>query len=50
MLRFVPSGLCRIPLEHLLSIYINVEKFLRNYIIEFHGFIGRVYTALPRTT
>jgi chromate reductase len=28
----------------------SVEKFLRNYMIEFHGFIGRVYTALPRTT
>jgi chromate reductase, NAD(P)H dehydrogenase (quinone) len=27
-----------------------VEKFLRNYMTEFHGFIARVYTVLPRTT
>jgi chromate reductase len=26
------------------------EEFLRNYMKEFHGFIERVYTALPRTT
>jgi chromate reductase len=26
-----------------------VGEFLRNYITEFHGFITRVYTALPRT-
>ncbi|HJQ39399.1 MAG TPA: NADPH-dependent FMN reductase [Thermoanaerobaculia bacterium] len=26
------------------------EEFLRNYIKEFHGFIERVYTAIPRTT
>ncbi len=25
-----------------------VEDFLRNYMIEFHGFIARVYTVLPR--
>ena len=24
------------------------EEFLRNYMAEFHGFIARVYTALPR--
>jgi chromate reductase len=27
----------------------EVEDFLRNYMVEFHGFIQRVYTALPRT-
>ena len=27
-----------------------VEDFLRNYMIEFHGFIARVYTVLPRGT
>ena len=26
----------------------SVAEFLRNYITEFHGFITRVYTALPR--
>lgn len=26
------------------------EEFLRNYMTEFHRFIGRVYTALPRST
>jgi chromate reductase len=26
----------------------SVEEFLRNYMTEFHGFIGRVYTVLPR--
>jgi chromate reductase len=26
----------------------STEKFLRNYITEFHGFIERVYTVLPR--
>jgi chromate reductase len=26
----------------------STEKFLRSYLEEFHGFIGRVYTALPR--
>jgi chromate reductase len=28
----------------------SVADFLRNYIAEFHGFIARVYTALPRNT
>lgn len=28
----------------------KVEEFLRNFMTEFHGFIGRVYTALPRST
>ena len=27
----------------------STESFLRNYITEFHGFIARVYTAIPRT-
>ncbi len=26
------------------------EKFLRNYMKEFHGYIDRVYTAIPRMT
>ncbi len=26
------------------------EEFLKKYITEFHGFIQRVYTAIPRTT
>lgn len=26
-----------------------VEDFLRNYMAEFHGFITRVYTVLPRS-
>jgi chromate reductase len=26
----------------------STEKFLRNYMTEFHGFIQRVYTAIPR--
>jgi chromate reductase, NAD(P)H dehydrogenase (quinone) len=26
----------------------STEKFLRGFMSEFHGFIGRVYTALPR--
>jgi chromate reductase len=26
----------------------STEKFLRNYMTEFHGFITRVYTVLPR--
>ena len=26
----------------------SVSQFLRNYMAEFHGFISRVYTALPR--
>ena len=28
----------------------TTEEFLRHYMTEFHGFIARVYTALPRTT
>ena len=28
----------------------STEEFLRNYMAEFHGFITRVYTVLPRTT
>ena len=28
----------------------SVEDFLRNYITEFHAFIARVYTALPRNS
>ena len=28
----------------------KVEEFLRTYMAEFHGFIGRVYTALPRAS
>jgi chromate reductase len=27
----------------------STEKFLRSYMEEFHGFIERVYTVLPRT-
>lgn len=27
----------------------STEVFLRNYMTEFHGFITRVYTALPKT-
>ena len=26
----------------------STEKFLRGFMTEFHGFIGRVYTAIPR--
>jgi chromate reductase len=29
---------------------VMVEEFLRNYLTEFHKFIVRVYTALPRNT
>jgi chromate reductase len=28
----------------------RTEEFLRNYMTEFHAFIVRVYTVLPRTT
>ena len=28
----------------------STEEFLRNFITEFHGFITRVYTAIPRAT
>ena len=27
----------------------SMAEFLRNYMAEFHGFISRVYSALPRT-
>ena len=26
----------------------STVEFLKNWITEFHGFIGRVYTVLPR--
>jgi chromate reductase len=29
---------------------LSTEEFLRNYMAEFHAFITRVYTVLPRTT
>jgi chromate reductase len=28
----------------------EIREFLRNYMAEFHGFIARVYTALPRNS
>jgi chromate reductase len=28
----------------------ETREFLRNYLVEFHGFITRVYTVLPRNT
>ncbi len=28
----------------------ETREFLRNYLVEFHGFIARVYTVLPRNT
>jgi chromate reductase len=28
----------------------STEEFLRNYMLEFYQFIGRVYTAIPRDT
>ena len=28
----------------------GTREFLRNYMVEFHGFIARVYTVLPRNT
>ena len=28
----------------------STKKFLQNYMTEFHGFIARVYTALPRSS
>ena len=28
----------------------STREFLTNYMNEFHGFITRVYTALPRTS
>jgi len=56
---------CNSPLMNSIEAYIQFEKglitddgdvtnestaqFLRGFITEFHGFIGRVYTALPRS-
>jgi chromate reductase, NAD(P)H dehydrogenase (quinone) len=28
----------------------TTREFLQNYMAEFHGFIARVYTVLPRST
>jgi hypothetical protein len=28
----------------------STNEFLRKYMVEFHGFITRVYTVLPRTS
>ena len=28
----------------------EIEKFLSSYMLEFHGFVSRVYQAIPRTT
>jgi chromate reductase len=28
----------------------STREFLQNYMKEFHGFIARVYTALPRNS
>ncbi len=28
----------------------STREFLQNYMAEFHGFIARVYTALPRSS
>jgi len=57
-------GFCNSPLMNSIEAYIQFEdglisedgtvsnestnKFLRNYMAEFHGFIARVYTVLPR--
>jgi chromate reductase, NAD(P)H dehydrogenase (quinone) len=57
---------CNSPLMNSIEAYIHFEdgliredgqvsdestrRFLQNYIAEFHGFIARVYTALPRNT
>ena len=57
-------GFCNSPLMNSIEAYIHFEdglisedgtvsnestnKFLRNYMAEFHGFIARVYTVLPR--
>jgi chromate reductase, NAD(P)H dehydrogenase (quinone) len=59
-------GFCNSPMMNAIEAYIqftpglvdedfrvtdaSTEKFLRNYMQEFSGFISRVYTALPRTT
>jgi chromate reductase len=55
---------CNSPLMNSIEAYIQFEKdlisddgqvnnpateeFLKNYMVEFHAFIGRVYTAIPR--
>jgi chromate reductase, NAD(P)H dehydrogenase (quinone) len=55
---------CNAPLMNSIEAYIQFEKdlitddsqvtnpsteqFLRKFMLEFHGFIGRVYTAIPR--
>lgn len=57
---------CNSPLMNSLEAYIQFEdglitedghvsndstrEFLQNYMVEFHGFVARVYTALPRHT
>jgi len=57
-------GFCNSPLMNAIEAYIqfedglinedgivsneSVNEFLRNYMAEFHGFIARVYTVLPR--
>ena len=57
---------CNSPLMNSIEAYIQFEegligadgnvsndstrKFLQNFMAEFHGFIARVYTVLPRTT
>jgi chromate reductase len=57
---------CNSPLMNSIEAYIQFEdglisedghvsdestsEFLRNYMVEFHGFITRVYMALPRTS
>ena len=59
-------GFCNSPLMNSIEAYIQFErdmisedgsvadqatkKFLQNYMTEFHGFIARVYTALPRNS
>jgi len=57
---------CNSPLMNAIEAYIQFEPglinedgevsndstraFLQNYMAEFHGFIGRVYTVFPRNT
>lgn len=59
-------GFCNSPLMNSIEAYIQFEdglvsedgsvsnestrEFLQNYMSEFHGFIARVYTVLPRST
>ena len=59
-------GFCNSPLMNSIEAYLqfeaglitedgrvtnpSVEDFLRNYMTEFHGFIARVYTVLPRSS